>query len=225
MLVPDSKDESWHGSLDKLRNGDIDLICTAHYTEERAKEFLYSDLPLGYETSILYAKKDSDIFYQDYEAMQGCKIGLLKESYSAHDFELYAIRENIKYEGVYFDRENEMRKALENGTIDMMVVGSRYATPDLKLVDTSGANAFYCISQLENTELMGEIETAIQQIMFDEPIFEGALNEKYFGHDEVSSSPLYTKAELDYISSLGTVKVKLIQNQQPSCYIKNDKFL
>ena len=48
------KDESWHASLDKLRNGEIDLICTAHYTEERAKEFLYSDLPLGYETSILY---------------------------------------------------------------------------------------------------------------------------------------------------------------------------
>ena len=215
------KDESWHGSLDKLRNGEIDLICTAHYTEERAKEFLYSDLPLGYETSILYAKKDSDIFYQDFEAMQGRKIGLLNESYSAQDFELYAIRENITYEGVYFDRLNEMRRALENGTIDMMVVGSRYATPDLKLVDTSGANAFYCISQLENTELMSEIETAIQQIMFDEPSFVGALNEKYFGHDEVSSSPLYTKAELDYISSLGTVKVKLIQNQQPSCYVKN----
>ena len=60
------KDESWHSSLDKLRNGDIDLICTAHYTEDRAKEFLYSDLPLGYETSILYAKADSDIFYQDF---------------------------------------------------------------------------------------------------------------------------------------------------------------
>ena len=65
------KDESWHDSLDKLRKGSIDLICTAHYTEQRAKEFIYSEFPIGYETSILYAREDSEIFYQDYKAMQG----------------------------------------------------------------------------------------------------------------------------------------------------------
>lgn len=215
------RDESWHGSLDKLRNGEIDLLCTVHYTEERAKEFLYADLPLGYETSILYATTDSDISYQDYDAMQNRKIGFLRESYSAQDFEQYAIRENIAYEGIYYDRENDMRAALDSGAIDMMVVGSRYATPDLKLVDTSGANAFYCIGQMDNTELIDEIEAAIQQIMFDEPNFEGSLNQKYFGHDAISSSPLYTKEELEYIESLGTVKVKLIQNQKPSCYVEN----
>lgn len=215
------KDESWHASLDKLRNGEIDIICTAHYTDERAKEFLYSDLPLGYETSILYAKADSKISYQDFDAMQGSKIGLLRESYSAQDFELYAERQNIAYEGVYFEKENDMRMALDNGTIDMMVVGSRYATPDLKLVDTSGANAFYCITQMNRAALIDEIETVIQQIMFDEPDFEGHLNKKYFGHDAVSSSPLYTKEELEFIERLGTVKVKLIQNQRPSCYIEN----
>ena len=73
--------------MEKLRNGEIDLICTAHYTELRNQEFLYSDLPLGYETSILYAKADSSISYQNYDSMQGKKIGLLEESYSASDFE------------------------------------------------------------------------------------------------------------------------------------------
>ena len=215
------KDESWHASLDKLRNGEIDLICTAHYTEERAKEFLYSDLPLGYETSILYAKADSSISYQDFDAMQNRKIGLLNESYSAQDFEKYAQREEIQFEGIYYERENDMRVALDSGAIDMMVVGSRYATSDLKLVDTSGANAFYCISQMDNIALIDEIEVAIQQIMFDEPDFEGTLSKKYFGHDAITSSPLYTKEELEYIQSLGTVKVKLMQNQMPSCYVEN----
>ena len=207
--------------MDKLRNGEIDLICTAHYTEERAKQFLYSDLPLGYETSILYAKADSSISYQDFDAMQNRKIGLLNESYSAQDFEKYAQREEIQFEGIYYERENDMRAALDSGAIDMMVVGSRYATSDLKLVDTSGANAFYCISQMDNIALIDEIEVAIQQIMFDEPDFEGTLRKKYFGHDAITSSPLYTKEELEYIQSLGTVKVKLMQNQMPSCYVEN----
>lgn len=215
------KDESWHASLDKLRNGEIDLICTAHYTEDRATEFLYSDIPLGYEASLLYAKPDSEISYQDFDAMQGCKIGLLDESYSAQDFESYAVRENIQYEGVYFERENEMLRALENNEIDMLVVGSRYATSKLKLVDTSGANAFYCIAEDTNKDLIEEIETVLQQIMFDEPTFEGTLNNKYFGHSAISNSPLYTKEELAYIESLGQIKIKMIQDQRPSCYFED----
>ncbi|MBQ3558638.1 MAG: EAL domain-containing protein [Agathobacter sp.] len=214
-------DESWHASLDKLRNGEIDLICTAHYTDDRATEFLYSDIPLGYEASLLYAKPDSEISYQDYEAMQGCKIGLLKESYSAQDFAAYALKQGIQYEGVYFERENEMMQALKADEIDMMVIGSRYATSKLKLVDTSGANAFYCIAEDDNAALIEEIETVLQQIMFDEPTFEGALNNKYFGHSAISNAPLYTKEELAYIESIGQIKVKLIQDQKPSCYFED----
>ncbi len=215
------KDESWQGSLDKLRNGEIDLLCTVHYTEERAEEFIFSSIPLGYETSLLYAMADSHISYQDFDAMQGARIGLLKESYSAQDFGPYAIKMGITYEGVYFERENEMMRALESGNLDMMVVGSRYANPELKLVDTSGANAFYCVSGKDNQALIDEIENAIQQIMFDDPTFEGELNKKYFSHSAITSSSLYTKEELAYIESLGTIKIKLIQNQRPSCYIED----
>ena len=213
--------DSWLSALDALRNGEIDLICTAHYTEERAAEFLYSDIPLGYEISILYAKEDSKISYQDYESMQGCKVGLLEESYSAQDFKNHAKEENISYKGVYFQRKSTMLEALQKGTIDMMVVGSRYATPELKLIDVSGANAFYCIAQPENAALIEEMEDILQEIMFDEPTFEGSLNARYFGHEAISSSPLYTKEELDYIKKVGNVKIKVLQNQRPSCYVED----
>ncbi len=214
------KDDSWHASMEKLRNGEIDLICTAHYTEERAEEFIYSSIPLGYENSLLYTKVDNPIAYQDFEAMNGCKIGLLMESYSAQDFEIYAERENIQYEGVYFEQEDDMMQALQNDEIDMMVIGSRYATPELKLVDMSGSNAFYCIANKNNGTLIEEIEGVLQQIMFDEPSFEGLLMETYFSHNSISKTPLYTKEEIEYIESLGTIKIKMLQNQRPSCYLE-----
>lgn len=215
------KDESWHASLDKLRNGEIDLLCTVHYTEDRAKEFVYSDIPLGYETSLLYAMPDSPIFYQDFEAMNGTRIGLLQESYAAEDFIKYAQGKSIQYEGVYYERENDMLEDLQNNEIHMMVIGSRYATEDLKLVDRSGANAFYCISNKNNAALIQEIEEVLQEIMFDDPKFEGLLNEKYFGHNSLSSTPLYTKEELEFIETVGTIKVKLVQDQRPTCYEEN----
>ena len=215
------EDSSWLMSLSKLRRGEIDLICTAHHTEERAKEFLYSRMPFGYEVSILYAKADSNISYQDYEAMQGCRIGLLKESYSAGDFERYAQEQQIDYEGIYFNRENDMTSALQRGKIDMMVVGSRYARSDLKLVDISGLNAYHCIANTEDQALLDTIDAVLQEIMFDDPAFAGALSAKYFGHESLSSTPLYTKEELEYIESLGTIKIKLFQNQHPSCYVED----
>jgi len=213
-------DESWHACMDKLRNGEIDLICTAHYTEERADEFLYADIPLGYESSLLYAKKDSEISYQDYEAMNGKKVGLLMDSYSALDFEQYAIKEGISYQGIYFNEESAMVTALQHEEIDMMVIASRYATPELKLIDVSGANAFYCMANSNGATLIGEIEEVLQQIMFDEPVFESKLLERYFSHSSISSLPPLTKEELEYIESLGTVKIKMLQNQKPSCYLE-----
>lgn len=215
--------DGWTATLDALRNGEIDMVATAHYTKERAKEFVYSEIPLGHEISILYTKPDSKISYQDYEAMQGCKIGLLEDSYSAQEFLPHAEEVNINYKGIYFRRYSTMKQALQNGMIDMMVVGSRYATPELKLVDVSGSNAFYCIAQPENSALIKEVDRVLLEIKFDEPTFEGGLNARYLGHEAVSSSPLYTKEEQAYIESVGSVKIKLLQDQKPSCYMENGK--
>lgn len=211
-------DESWQESFDKLRNGEIDLICTVHYTKERAEEFIYSEIPLGYETTLLYANTDSEISYKDYEAFNDCKVGLLMESYSAVEFEEYAKEMQIAYEPVYYERDNDMQNALKNGEIDLLVIGSRYGTTDLRLVDRLGANAFYCIARKENVRLIENIESVLQQIMFDDPMFEGILNKKYFGHNSLSNTPIYTKEELAYIESLGIIKIKMLMNQRPSCY-------
>ena len=211
-------DESWQESFDKLRNGEIDLICTVHYTKEKAEEFIYSEIPLGYETTLLYANTDSEISYKDYEAFNDCKVGLLTESYSAVEFEEYAKEMQIVYEPVYYERNNDMQNALKNGEIDLLVIGSRYGTTDLRLVDRLGANAFYCITRKDNVKLIEKIESVLQQIMFDDPMFEGILNKKYFGHNSLSHTPLYTKEELAYIESLGIIKIKMLMNQRPSCY-------
>ena len=215
------QDDSWFASLEKLRSGEIDMICTAHHTEQRMDEFLYSNIPLGYETSIIYAREESNISYRNYEAMQGKKIALLEDSYAALDFEQYAEACGLQCKVVYFKQENDMKAALQRGHIDMMVVGSRYATPELKLVDTYGVDAFYCITHPDNQELMDTVNVILPEIMFDDPTFEGNLNAKYFGHESVSSTPLYTEEEMDFVESLGTVKIKIFQDQHPSCYVED----
>ena len=139
--------------------------------------------------------------------------------FSASECLNYLEKNGISCNIVYFDSESDMVLAMAEHQIDVIAIGSRYSTPKLKIVDTLGANAFYCITHKGNEALIEEIDDVLQEIMFDEPMFEGTLNSKYFGHSAISGSPLYTEEELEYIANLGTIKVKMIQNQAPSCYI------
>lgn len=215
--------DSWSDTFQKLRENEIDLICTAHYTQEHAQEFLYSNIPFGYETTLLYTHPNRGISYQDHDVLQNSKVGLLLESYSSVDFKNHAKEYDLSYEAVYFSNLNDMKKALENGDIDFFAIGSRYGTSSLSLFDRLNANAFYCITNKDNPELIVEIETIIQQIMFDSPAFEGNLNAKYFGPNALSNTPLYTKEELAFIEKCDPIKVKILIDQQPSCYMKDGK--
>ena len=212
---------SWSDTFQKLRDNEIDLICTAHYTEEHAEEFIYSDIPFGYETTLIYTHPNRGITYQDHSALANSKVGLLIESYSSLDFINHAKEHNLEYEAVYYESKNDMMEAIENNEIDFFAIGSRYGTSSLSLFDRLNSNAFYCIANQEHPELIKEIESVIQEIMFDIPDFEGNLSAKYFGHEALSHSPLYTKEELAFIRNSDTIKVKIFVNQRPSCYEHN----
>lgn len=214
---------SWSDTFQKLRDKEIDLICTAHYTEEHAREFLYSDIPFGYETTLLYTHPDSGITFQDYEALENSKVGLLLGSYSSVDFINHAKEYNLSYEANYYKTKSDMRLALDNKEINFFAIGSRYGTSSLTLFERLNANAFYCITHKDNPELIAEIETVIQQIMFDSPNFKGNLSAKYFGHNALSNTPLFTKEELEFIKTSDTIKINIPINQHPSCYFEDDK--
>ena len=45
----------WGELVEKLQNGEIDLMAALSYTDERAETMLFSDLPMGKEKYYLYA--------------------------------------------------------------------------------------------------------------------------------------------------------------------------
>ena len=94
--------DTWENCLEKLENGEIDLVCSAQYTEDRAEKFLYTNLPLGYEYTLLYADAESDIYYNDYEAMDGLMVGMMSGSYHTTAFEKIVEERNLDLKFSYF---------------------------------------------------------------------------------------------------------------------------
>lgn len=66
--------------MEKLQNGEIDLMAALSYTDERAETMLFSDLPMGKEKYYLYADlTNTDISPSDLSTLNGKRIAVMEE--------------------------------------------------------------------------------------------------------------------------------------------------
>ena len=64
----------WSNCFEKLINGEFDIMGDISYTEERAKQMLFSDEPMGEEKYYLYADlSDTDISAYNFQTLNGKK--------------------------------------------------------------------------------------------------------------------------------------------------------
>lgn len=205
--------------FERLENGELDLICNIQKTEERMDKYLYSEIPLGYDYSIIYARPDSDIYYEDYAAMIGKKVGLMTASAHSAAFLGYSEELGLDSKPVYFDYEDDVIEALQDGVVDLAVIGSLYSREDMKVVGRFGTSPFYCITRKTRPELMDELNDALQQIKVEKPEIESALAQKYYGNSQISSSPLFTREEHAYIENRAPIRIRLMVGSEPLSYI------
>ncbi len=213
--------DTWENCLSKLEDGEIDLVCMAQYTEERAEKYLYSELPFGYEYTILYADNESDIYYDDYEAMKNQKVGMMSGSYHTDAFNEVIKEYGLDLEPVYFATEPEIMEAMEKGDVALAAVGSLYNNADAKVVGIYGACPFYCITGKQNVALMDKLNKALEQIKIENSALESELEEKYYNEGKISSTPLFTREEQEFVNNADVITIKLMLGSKPLSYIED----
>lgn len=213
--------DTWENCLSKLESGEIDLVCIAQYTDERADKYIFSDIPLGYEYTILYADNESDIYFEDYEAMNNLTVGMLSGSYHSDAFNEIAKEQKLNYEAVYFETEPMIMEALEKGDVDLAAVGSLYSNDNAKAVGIYGACPFYCITGKQNADLMEELNSALEQIKIEHSDLETELSAKYYNDGKISSTPLFTREETEFIKNSDPIIVKLMLGSKPLSYLED----
>lgn len=213
--------DTWENCIEMLASGEVDLLCNLHQNSETDGTFLYAKIPLGYESTVLYTREDSGIYYEDYEAMDGARVGGIQGSIHTQEFMDIAQKEGITYELSYYTREKDMLEALHAGEVDMIVMGSLYAKPNAKIVGKFGAEAFYCAANGKGAQMIEQIDYAMQQILVDYPDLEVEKRQEYYGDGQTSSSPMYTKEEAEYIANAEPVRVKLMVGSKPLSYTKD----
>lgn len=209
---------TWEECLDRVESGEVDFVCMVQETEDREQRFIFSKLSMGDEYGLLYARNDEDIYYRDYENMNGCTVAMMPGTVYDARLDNLEMEKNVKLQRVYYNTVEEIMSALERGDTDLALLGSIFGNTDAKVVGRDDGMPFYCVTGKQNSELMYQFDSAMQLVNLNDPGIESRLYQRYYSEDKISGMPLFTREEIEYIQSSDEVVVKLMTSTRPLCY-------
>ena len=206
----------WEKLQQDLKEGRIDLICSTQKTPEREEQFDFAEYRFGTESAVVYVNpRTTAIYYNDCQAMDGTRVGMLKDSFQNAQFEEYAKENHFTYEPVYYSTDWAMVKALEHQEVDMMVTGSLAFHQDLKPVAKFGVTSYFPMTTAGNTELLSQLNAALEEIRMENPYFEGELYSRFYATSSSDTEPLFTREDSNFIASQPEIDITLWGGDYP----------
>ncbi len=192
-------DQSWEDMQQLLEDGEIDMVTSARKTPAREEKFDFSR-PIGNNHGILTVLSDNGAIVDgNYSTYNGMRVALLNGNSRNKEFAEFADTKEFTYVPSYFDTTTEMEEALQNGKVDAIVTSSLRKTNNERIVDKFGSSDFYVIVKKGNTELLNEINYAIDQLNAVEGEWKTTLYNKNYGSAE-SKNLEYTEQEKSIIA-------------------------
>ncbi|MDC7287062.1 transporter substrate-binding domain-containing protein [Blautia schinkii] len=202
---------SWDELREMLDAGEVDFLAPVQADKKRRQEMEFGRYTVGYEYSLLYVRDDKNgIYYDDYEQLNGLKIGVVKGWQQQKILRNQAQNKGIAYEEKEFSTEAELAWALRSGQIDAAMFSSENYSEEFKLVGRWGANPAYFVTSLDKAELMEQMNDAVMQALVRDPQLQNRLYEKYYTFSMKKAWPEFTREEAEYIREAEDISVALI---------------
>lgn len=191
-----------------LENGEIDIVPGSQYTKERAQLYDYSSNDMGENNSVLCVpKKNTSYNYNDFENYGGMKIGVLKGSIRGEKLQDRFEKLGVKSDITYYDTDEKMRDALEDGSVDAILMASFRLTSDYKVVASFDAKPIYFTTNPEDPSIKKGIDEAQKIILDAEPYYAYELQNKYY--QNISYALAFTNEEEQYLNQDRTITVAM----------------
>ena len=203
---------NWEELLKKLQDGEIDLMSSLSYTDERAKTMLFSDLPMGEEKYYLYADlANSDISASDISSLNGQSIAMMENSVQATQFYDWEKKYNVKTKHVFV---NSMDQAMEmfakheiQGVISTET--SIWVNTGLSAVFTTGGSEIYYGINKKRPDLKEELDSAMLAMENDKPFYSDDLYKQYIATQSVA---VLSSDEQEWLKQHGAIRVGYLEN-------------
>lgn len=182
-----------------FEKGEIDVAGPV-FSDEGFSE--YFDLT-GYNYGAAYSTlsvltENSKVSEQDYQTMKGLKIAVLKSDVDRiKELERFCLSNNITYELVECENDEELSVLLAEGRVDAALGISTFPLHDTRVIAKFCEEPFYFAAAKGNFFVLNGLNMALNKIDQTDPYFSVETNKKYFMN--VIKNLLLTESEKEYI--------------------------
>lgn len=209
---------SWNNALSMLENGEIDILPSVFYSQERAKTMLFSAQPISHIYTTLNVRvNDSRYDYEDFASFQGMKVGIIKNTLDGQRFAEYCATNNIDVEIIPIDETPDLTRDLASGVLDGIAITHLGRSSTFRSVAQFNPEPLHVAVSKRRPDLLAQLNTATNTLNTRNPNF---LSRLFTKHLSVSNfqDPVFSKAELDYISNNHEITVLYDATWHPLSY-------
>lgn len=213
---------TWAECLELLKDGQIDLLMPAEYTDERSQDYLFSDDYCCMDYAALIGRKDQDEFYyEDFTNFDGMTVGIIAKNFLNQVFDEYAKSNHFSVHKKEYPNSGQLVKALENNEVDGIINGNMNYYGTQKLLAKIDYMPAYFIASVRDSGLMEELNHAQHQIHLENPYYVADLHRKYYGEIERQAVG-FTRQEADFMKNSGELRVLCRSGNAPLSLVSPD---
>ena len=201
--------------LEKLKNGEVDLMGNLSYTEDRAKYINFSNESEGDEYYYVYGyANQTKIDANDPSTFNGTKVGVNAGSYQMELFEKWCKEKNVTCDIIEYTDMEQRLADLESGVIDATVATTAALGLNVVPLVQIGKEAYYFGVAKGRTDLLVELNSAMSNIKTSNPFYNDELRTKYFNSTS-SVMRMLTEEEAKWLEKSPEIRVGYLTNYSP----------
>ena len=209
---------SWSELLQKLKDGEIDLMSDVSFMEERAPDMLFASLPMGTEAYYVFiSPENTEISSEHFSSLNGKKVGATVSSIQYSLFEEWMKAHDVHAELIALTTpEDKSLLKLQTGELDAVVTMDVYGDPNTAVpVIKVGSSDFYFAVNKNRPDLLMELDAALSMIQDEDKNYSQRLHEQFLSSAETNS---YLSArEKEWLLGHGTIRVGYQDNYLAFC--------
>ena len=208
---------SWTDLLQMLKDGEIDMMSNISYSDERAKEILFTSLPMGTESYYVFVSPNNEQVIPDrYTTLNGRKVGVAQGSIQKDIFEKWINNHGISVDLVEINgHEEEVIRTLDDG-LDAYVTMDIYGDPKFAVpICKVGYSDYYFAVSKDRPDLQTQLDIAMSKIQDENKFYNMQLYDKYLSN--VQTEKYLDPKEKKWLSDHGTIKVGYQDNYLAFC--------
>ena len=209
---------TWSELLQKLKDGEIDLMSDVSYMEECVPDMLYASLPMGTEAYYVFISPDNtEISSENFSSLDGKKVGATLSSIQYSLFEKWMAAHDVHAELIALTTPEDISLLkLQTGELDAVVTMDVYGDPKAAVpVFKVGSSDFYFAVNKDRPDLLMELDAALNMIQDEDKNYSQRLHEQFLSNAETNSYLSFKEKE--WLLSHGTIKVGYQDNYLAFC--------